>query len=77
MMLQSINLMDSSVEGPILFEVFTEMSTDAQAIYDFYDLSRPRDFISEVKRKGKEFVKNTIGKETALKIAGSLGVKLK
>ena len=69
--------MDSSVEGPILFEVFTEMSTDAQAIYDFYDLSRPRDFISEVKRKGKEFVKNTIGKETALKIAGSLGVKLK
>ena len=27
--------------------------------------------------KGKEFVKNTIGKETALKIAGSLGVKLK
>ena len=53
------------------------MSTDAQAIYDFYDLSRPRDFISEVKRKGKEFVKNTIGKETALKIAGSLGVKLK
>ncbi len=43
----------------------------------FYDLSRPRDFISEVKRKGKEFVKNTIGKETALKIAGSLGVKLK
>lgn len=62
---------------PVLFEVFTEMSADSQTIYDFYDASRPRDAVSDMKRAGKEFVKKTIGKETAVKIADKLGVKLR
>ena len=53
------------------------MSTDAKVIGDFYDLSRPRDLVSEAKRKGKEFVKSTVGKETALKVAGKLGIDLR
>lgn len=69
--------MAADSDKPILFEVFTEMSTDSQAIYDFYDASRPRDAMSDMKRVGKEFVKKTIGKETAVKIADKLGVKLR
>lgn len=64
-------------DRPILFEVFTEMSTDAKAIFDFYDASRPHDAVSDIKRAGKDFVKKTIGKETAVKIADKLGVKLR
>ena len=64
-------------DRPVLFEVFTEMSTDAKAIYDFYDASRPRDAVSDMKRAGKDFVKRTIGKETAVKIADKLGVRLR
>ncbi len=68
----------SSVEGkPALLEVFTEMSTDSKAVMDLYDYSRPRDIVSETKRKGKELVKSTIGKETALKVADKLGIHLK
>lgn len=62
---------------PVFFEVFSEMSADAKAIEDFYDLSRPRDLVSEAKRRGKDFVKSTVGKETALKVAGKLGINLK
>lgn len=57
-------------EGPVLLEVFTEMSSDAAALYDLYDLSRPRDIRSEAIRQSKEFVKATIGQEKAQKIAG-------
>lgn len=64
-------------DRPVLFEVFTEMSSDCQAILDFYDKSRPHDAVSDVKRAGKDFVKRTIGKETAVKIADKLGVKLR
>lgn len=70
-------LMGWESERPILFEVFTEMSTDSQIIYDFYDASRPRDLVSEAKRKGKELVKNTVGKEKVLKVAQTLGISLK
>ncbi len=67
-----------AVEGrPALIEVFTEMRDDCKEVYDLYDASRPRDLVSEAKRKGKEVVKSTIGKETALKLAGKLGVRLK
>lgn len=61
---------------PILFEVFTEMSTDTKTIYDFYDLSRPHDAVSDATRAAKDIVKKTIGKETAVKIADKFGVKL-
>lgn len=54
---------------PVLFEVFTEMKTDSDAIYDFFDLSRPKDIKSETIRKSKEFIKKTIGQEKAQKIA--------
>lgn len=64
-------------DRPLLLEVFTEMSTDAKAIYDYYDASRPRDAVSDMKRASKELVKKTIGKETAVKIADKLGVKLR
>ena len=69
--------MSMESEEPILLEVFTEMSTDAKAIYDFYDASRPHDAVSDMKRAGKDFVKRTIGKEAAVKIADKLGVKLR
>lgn len=44
------------------------MSSDAKAIYDFYDLSRPKDLQSEIIRQSKEFVKRTIGQEKAQRI---------
>lgn len=69
--------MATESDKPIFFEVFSEMSTDSKAIYDFYDLSRPRDFISDMKREAKEIIKSTIGKETAVKVADKLGIKLK
>lgn len=69
--------MNTNSSKPILFEVFTEMSSDAQAIYDFYNFSRPHDLISDVKHKGKELIKNTVGKELVLKLADSLGLRLK
>lgn len=57
-------------EGPVLLEVFSEMSSDAAALYDLYDQSRPRDIRSEAIRQSKELVKATIGQEKAQKIAG-------
>ena len=62
--------MDEKSERPVLMEVFTEMKHDSDVIYDFYDLSRPRDIKSETIRKSKELIKATIGQEKAQKIAG-------
>lgn len=67
----------SESSTPVFFEVFTEMSSDSEAIYCFYDFSRPRDLASEVKRKGKEIVKTTVGKEAALRLADRFGIRLK
>ena len=61
--------MRSDLEKPVFLEVFTEMKTDAEVIYDFYDLSRPKDAQSELIRHSKEWVKATIGQEKAQKIA--------
>lgn len=60
--------MKTDTNKPIFLEVFTEMSTDAKKIYDFFDLSRPKDLQSEIIRQSKEFVKRTIGQEKAQKI---------
>lgn len=60
--------MKQDSDKPIFLEVFTEMSSDAKAIYDFYDLSRPKDLQSEIIRQSKEFVKRTIGQEKAQRI---------
>lgn len=60
---------------PVFLEVFTEMKTDSDEIYKFFDISRPRDFKSETIRKTKELVKKTIGQEKAEKIASKLGIK--
>ncbi len=57
-----------SGKGPVLFEVFTEMRTDAQTIYDVYDHSRPISAKGEATKKLKSFVKTTIGQEKAKKI---------
>lgn len=62
--------MRSDLEKPVFLEVFTEMKTDSDVIYDFFDLSRPKSVQSETIRKSKEFIKATIGQEKAQKIAG-------
>lgn len=64
--------MSADQDKPVLLEVFTEMKTDSDAIYDFFDISRPRDLESETIRRSKELIKSTIGQERALKIAGLL-----
>ena len=64
--------MREDLDYPVFLEVFTEMKTDADTIYDFFDLSRPRDIQSETIRKSKELIKATIGQEKAQKIAGLL-----
>lgn len=68
--------MKEDSESPIFFEVFSEMKTDADSIYDFFDESRPRDLQSEIIRNTKELIKKTIGEEKAKKIASSLGKKI-
>lgn len=62
-------------DKPVFLEVFTEMKSDAEEIYSFYDLSRPKDFKSETVRKSKEFIKKTIGQEKAEKLAKKIGIK--
>ncbi len=70
---QNLNIfMKLNSDEPILFEVFTEMSDDAQNIYNFFDISRPKDTKSEIIRNSKELIKKTIGQEKAQKIAGIL-----
>lgn len=61
--------MRDDLDRPVFMEVFTEMKSDADVIHDFFDLSRPKDLESEVIRKSKGFIKSTIGKDRALKIA--------
>ena len=61
---QNINkFMDSKNDKPVFMEVFTEMSTDAEEIYKFFDLSRPKDVRSEAIRKSKDWVKAKIGQQ--------------
>ena len=64
--------MDLNNDKPVVFEVFTEMSTDAKFIHDFFDLSRPKDLKTETLRKGKEFIKKYLGQERAKKMIGFL-----
>ena len=62
-------------DKPIFLEVFTEMKSDSDEIYSFFDISRPRDIKSETIRKTKEFIKKTIGQEKAEKIAKKLNIQ--
>lgn len=62
-------------DKPVFLEVFTEMKSDSDEIYNFFDLSRPKDIKSETIRKTKEFVKRTIGQEKAEKIARKLKIE--
>ena len=62
--------MRNDLDKPVFLEVFTEMKHDADVIYEFFDLSRPRDLQSETIRRSKELIKSTIGQEKAQKIAG-------
>ena len=64
--------MRTDLDKPVFLEVFTEMKNDSKVIYDFFDLSRPRDIQSEAIRKSKELIKSTIGQERAQKMAGFL-----
>ena len=67
--------MTKESDKPIFFEVFTEMKDDSAQIYDFFDLSRPKDLKSEIIRQTKELVKKTIGQEKAQQIASKFGLK--
>lgn len=69
------DFMAKESDKPIFFEVFTEMKDDSAKIYEFFDLSRPKDLKSEIIRQSKEFIKKTIGQEKAQKIAGKIGLK--
>lgn len=61
---QNINkFMSNKNDKPVFMEVFTEMSTDAEEIYKFFDLSRPKDVKSEAIRKSKDWVKAKIGQQ--------------
>lgn len=60
--------MSNNLNKPIFLEVFTEMKHDSEVIYDFFDMSRPRDLQSETIRKSKEFIKATVGQEKAQKL---------
>ena len=71
-----LEFMKIDSDKPIFLEVFSEMKTDADSIYDFFDESRPRDLQSEIIRNTKELIKKTIGEEKAKKIASSLGKKI-
>lgn len=53
---------------PVVFEIFTEMKTDAEEIHEFYNKVKPKDAKSEFIRKSKDFVKKNIGQEKAKKI---------
>lgn len=55
-------------DKPILFEVFTEMKTDAEEIHDYYAKSRPYDLKATLSRNTKDFVKEKIGQEKVKKI---------
>ena len=70
-----LNFMKNNSDKPIFFEVFTEMKRDSEIIYEFFDLSRPRDIKSETIRKSKELIKKTIGQEKAEKIAKKFNIK--
>ncbi len=53
---------------PVVFEVFTEMKTDAEEIHNFYDKIKPKDIKSEVIRKSKDIIKEKIGQEKVKKL---------
>ena len=53
---------------PVVFEVFTEMKTDAEEIHSFYNKEKPKDLKSEIIRKSKDFVKKNIGQEKVKKV---------
>jgi 2-succinyl-5-enolpyruvyl-6-hydroxy-3-cyclohexene-1-carboxylate synthase len=53
---------------PILLEVFTEMSSDAKVLHDFYDTHRPTDIVL----KGKKIIKSVIGDEATKKLKSIL-----
>lgn len=60
--------MREDLEQPVFMEVFTEMKQDSDVIYDFFDLSRPRDLQSEAIRRSKELIKSTVGQEKAQRL---------
>ncbi|MCH4056723.1 MAG: 2-succinyl-5-enolpyruvyl-6-hydroxy-3-cyclohexene-1-carboxylic-acid synthase [Lactobacillaceae bacterium] len=70
-----IQFMRTDLDKPVFFEVFTEMKADSDTIYNFFDLSRPKDLQSETIRRSKKIIKATIGQERAQKIAGIFNKK--
>ena len=67
----NINLFMTSKKA-VVFEIFTEMKTDADEIFKLYNASRPRNIKSEITRKAKDIVKEKIGQEKAKKIINIL-----
>ena len=59
-------------DKPVLFEVFTEMRSDAEKLHRILKYSRPKSLKSEILRGSKEFVKKKFGQERAKKIINAI-----
>lgn len=61
-----------NTKGPVLFEVITEMSSDASEIHRIYNYSKPHDLKTDIYRKTKQIVKKSFGQERARKILNAI-----
>lgn len=59
---------DDEVEGPVLLEVFTEMSSDCSALKGFLKQNRAHDTKQDAVRSAKNIAKALIGKENARRL---------
>lgn len=60
--------MSTNSNQPILFEVFTEMKNDSKVVYDFYDLSRPKNATEELEKSSKQILKKVLSGDKITKL---------
>lgn len=66
------DFLNNKNEIPVFFEVFTEMSEDAENLHNILKYNRKKDLKTDIKRATKEFVKKKIGQERAKKIIDAI-----
>lgn len=54
--------MNDELDKSVFLEVFSEMKDDSDKVHAFYNISRPKDTKEEIKKKGKELLKNIMPK---------------
>ena len=59
---------NNNSDKPVFFEVFTEMSSDANILHELLKYNRKKTIKTEVARSAKEIVKKSFGQERAKKI---------